>query len=71
MDDGILDEAYQRLRHTGPERDGWLANHAPMAAEALTRRGYADTVHRWLDGYADRLEERAPGHPAHPGGRVA
>lgn len=64
MADGILDEAYQRLRETGPERDGWLSNHAPMAAEALARHGHVDLVHRWLDNYADRLEERPRGiHP--------
>lgn len=31
---GILDEAYERLHRTGPEFDGWLSNHGPMAAEA-------------------------------------
>ena len=46
---GILDEAYQRLHATGPEFDGWLSNHGPMAAEAMVRRGHADRVHRWLD----------------------
>jgi hypothetical protein len=30
MADLILDEALERLRHIGPERDGWLSNHAPM-----------------------------------------
>jgi hypothetical protein len=54
---GILDEAYQRLHATGPEFDGWLSNHGPMAAEAMVRRGHADRVHRWLDGYMPRLEE--------------
>jgi hypothetical protein len=54
---GTLDEAYQRLHATGPEFDGWLANHGPMAAEAMVRRGHADRVHRWLDGYMQRLEE--------------
>ncbi|MFB6393045.1 questin oxidase family protein [Polymorphospora sp. 2-325] len=57
----ILDQAYDRLRHTGPERTGWLSNHAPMAVECLTRHGHGDDVHRWLDGYADRLEERPRG----------
>ncbi|MEV0729500.1 questin oxidase family protein [Polymorphospora sp. NPDC050346] len=57
----ILDEAYDRLRHTGPERFGWLSNHAPMAVECLIRHGHGDDVHRWLDGYADRLEERPRG----------
>lgn len=54
---GTLDEAYQRLHVTGPEFDGWLSNHGPMAAEAMVRRGHADGVHRWLDGYMQRLEE--------------
>lgn len=61
MTDGILDEALQRLRGTGPERNGWLSNHAPMAAEALVHRGLADEVHRWIDGYADLLEDAPRG----------
>lgn len=54
---GILDEALDRLRGTGPERNGWLSNHAPMAAEALVRQGHDADVHHWIDGYRDRLEE--------------
>lgn len=54
---GTLDEAYERLHVTGPEFDGWLSNHGPMAAEAMVRHGHADSVHRWLDGYMRRLEE--------------
>lgn len=54
---GTLDEAYQRLHVTGPEFGGWLSNHGPMAAEAMVRRGHADVVHRWLDGYMRRLDE--------------
>ncbi|HEX5598338.1 MAG TPA: questin oxidase family protein [Micromonosporaceae bacterium] len=61
MADSILDEAYERLRHTGPERDGWLSNHAPMAAEALVHHGHDRVVHRWLDSYTDRLEDRPRG----------
>ncbi len=57
----VLDEALQRIQHFGPERDGWLSNHAPMAVEALARHGHAAVVHRWLDGYADQLEERPRG----------
>ena len=53
----VLDEAYQRLHKTGPEFDGWLSNHGPMAAEALARNGHAEHVQRWLDGYVRRLEE--------------
>ena len=54
---GTLDEAYERLHTTGPEFDGWLSNHGPMAAEAMVRHGHAGQVHRWLDGYMARLEE--------------
>ena len=54
---GILDEAYGRLHATGPEFEGWLSNHGPMASEAMVRHGHAGSVHRWLDGYMRRLEE--------------
>ncbi|WP_433284207.1 questin oxidase family protein [Micromonospora sp. CA-244673] len=57
MDDGILDEAYQRLHRTGPEFAGWLSNHGPMAVEALVRHGHGPRVHRWLDDYLRRLDE--------------
>jgi hypothetical protein len=42
----VLDEAYARLHKWGPEFGGenGLSNHAPMAAEVLTRRGYEDEV---------------------------
>jgi Questin oxidase-like len=66
MADGILDEAFERIQQTGPERDGWLSNHAPMAAEALAHHGQADRVHRWLDDYVDRLEPRPRGVNAIP-----
>ncbi|MEU2224682.1 questin oxidase family protein [Streptomyces sp. NPDC018347] len=55
--DGTLDEAYERLHRTGPEFDGWLSNHGPMAVEALVRHGHAHHVHHWLDRYMDRLDE--------------
>ncbi|MFF2074767.1 questin oxidase family protein [Kitasatospora sp. NPDC058162] len=54
---GTLDEALERLHHSGPERLGRLTNHAPMAVEALTARGQAHAVHRWLDLYAGKLED--------------
>lgn len=55
--DGTLDEAYERLHQTGPEFEGWLTNHGPMAVEAMVRRGYGGQVHRWLDGYIRRLDD--------------
>ncbi|MER6048094.1 questin oxidase family protein [Streptomyces sp. NPDC001793] len=54
---GTLDEALERLHTTGPEFNGYLSNHAPMAVEALIRHGQAAAVHRWLDDYATRLED--------------
>ncbi|MEU4919993.1 questin oxidase family protein [Streptomyces parvus] len=63
MDDttGTLDEALERIHLSGPERDGWLSNHAPMAVEALVRHGQASAVHRWLDRYGPKLEEMPDG----------
>ncbi len=54
---GTLDEAYERLHATGPEFDGFLSNHGPMAAEAMVRHGHDDMVGSWLDGYMRRLED--------------
>lgn len=68
MDDnsaGILDEALVRLYATGPELRGWLSNHGTMTVEALARHGQAAAVHRWLDGYVERLED-----PPAPYGRI-
>lgn len=53
---GTLDEALLRLHTSGPEFRGYLSNHGPMAVEALVHNGQAHTVHRWLDGYTDKLE---------------
>jgi hypothetical protein len=60
----VLDEAYDRLHTTGPEWGGNLANHGPMAAEALARRGRADAIPGWIDAYVARLDEMpAPSDP--------
>lgn len=56
--DERLDEVYERLAATGPEFEGWLSNHAPMAADALIRMGQADRVGPFLDRYVSRLEDR-------------
>ncbi|HEY3505534.1 MAG TPA: hypothetical protein VGN37_22455 [Actinocatenispora sp.] len=57
MADGILDEAYERLHDSGPEREGWLSNHAPMAVEALARHGHDTDIHAWIDWYTPKLED--------------
>jgi hypothetical protein len=56
MTEQALLDALDRLRGTGPEFDGFLANHGPMAAEALTQIGGAGAVPRWVDGYLGRLD---------------
>ncbi|MDQ1624550.1 MAG: hypothetical protein QOJ49_48 [Actinomycetota bacterium] len=57
MTDQALLDALDRLRGTGPEFNGFLANHGPMAAEALTRLGGgADAVPQWVDSYLVRLD---------------
>jgi hypothetical protein len=56
MTDGALLDALDRLRGTGPEFNGFLANHGPMASEALVRLGAADAVGRWVSGYLPRLD---------------
>lgn len=59
MNTDALNEAYDRLHRTGPEFGGenWLANHGPMAAEVLARRGHEDRLPGWVDRYARRLDE--------------
>ena len=59
-DDAALDLALERLARTGPEYGGGLANHGPMAAEALVALGRSDSVARWVEGYASRLEPPPP-----------
>jgi hypothetical protein len=57
-----MNEALQRLRKVGFEHGPSFVNHAPMAAEALARMGYADDVPAWVDrnlrarSYHDRPE---------------
>lgn len=58
---GILEEAYQRFHTTGPEFDGGLSNHGPMAVEAMVRHGHEGEVHKWIDWYQDRLDEAPRG----------
>lgn len=52
-----LDDALDRLAGTGPEYHGGLANHGPMAAEALVRLGRSEAVAPWVDGYRKKLQD--------------
>jgi hypothetical protein len=52
-----LDEALTRFAATAPEYGPHgLANHGPMAAEALVRLGRADAVPAWAAAYARQLQ---------------
>jgi hypothetical protein len=58
--EALLD-ALDRLRNTGPEFNSFLANHGPMAAEAIVQLGADDEVAGWVDRYRTRLTaEPAP-----------
>lgn len=52
---GAYLDALDRLRGTGPEFDSFLANHGPMAAEALVVLGHVDGLPTWVDAYRGRL----------------
>ena len=51
-----LDEALVMLAKTGPEYWGGLANHGPMAAEALVNLGRPESVVPWVEGYKRQLQ---------------
>lgn len=52
-----LDETLLRLHRYGPEFDGWLSNHGPMAVEAMTRHGRESAITAWTDDYVKRLDD--------------
>ena len=52
-----IDEALELLEDTGPEFGGGLANHGPMASEALIELGRADAVIPWVERYKSRLQD--------------
>jgi hypothetical protein len=53
-----LDEALEMLSRSGFEYHGGLANHGPMAAEALVALGRPEAVRPWVESYRGRLQER-------------
>ena len=57
MSTGTIDEALEVLEGAGPEYAGGLANHGPMAAEALYALGRGDAAPDWARGYRKRLQE--------------
>ena len=57
--DAMLD-ALDRLRGTSPEFGGFLANHGPMAADALIRLGGSAHVPAWVEHYRRGLHDETP-----------
>ena len=60
--DDVLDEALEMLRGTAPEFDPFgmgfcLANHAPMAVEAMCAMGRPDAVIPWVERYRGYLSD--------------
>ena len=49
---GEIDEALELLEGTGPEYSGGLANHGPMAAEALIALSRPEAVVPWVKSIA-------------------
>ena len=59
--DNSFDEVLNLLHTTAPEFNGGLANHAPMALEALDQLGHSGRVAAWADGYSESLDLMDPG----------
>jgi hypothetical protein len=60
---GNFDEALERLHEGGLEYAGGLANHGPMAVEALERLGHQALIPAFLGLYAPRLPLMEVGLP--------
>jgi len=56
-----MEEALELLAPTGPEFHGRLANHGPMAAQALVALERPDSVVAWVESYRKRLQPHPPG----------
>ena len=66
MDPGALDDALTVFAATAPNYGPLgLANHGPMAAEALAHLGRHDAIAEWVARYAKRLDA-APAPAARP-----
>lgn len=61
-----LDEALEQFQRRALEYAGGLANHGPMAAEALAVLGHAALIPGWVDVYAARLPPLEKGRAISP-----
>lgn len=55
----ILDEAFDRFADCGAEFGPGLANHGPMASDALVALGRTESIAPWVDRYIRKLEPAA------------
>ena len=65
--DEAMENALELLSTKGPEFHGGLANHGPMAAEALVTLGRPQAVVPWVEGYRRQLDDRPASRNAIPG----
>jgi hypothetical protein len=56
----LCDVALDRLQNTAPEYNGFLANHGPMAADAMIRLGVGQDVGGWIELYRLDLSDAVP-----------
>lgn len=58
----VQDEALELFEGCGAEFAGGLANHGPMAADALVAMGRPEAVVGWAERYRTRLEDAESSH---------
>jgi len=56
-----MEDALELLAPTGPEYHGRLANHGPMAAQALVALDRPESVVTWVEKYKRALQPHPPG----------
>src|SRR6185369_5082430 len=56
-----MEDALELLAPTGPEYHGRLANHGPMAAQALVALERPESVVAWVEKYRRALQPHPPG----------
>jgi hypothetical protein len=66
-----LDEALERFQKCDLEFMGGLANHGPMAAEALVALGHGALIAGFVDAYAPLIPPLEPGRPIPENERAA
>jgi hypothetical protein len=57
---GTLEESLECFVGKGPEFDGGLSNHGPMAVEAMVRMGQGQAALPWAVRYREKLDDALP-----------